>query len=85
MTLIKKHHFETFGACEEFIILTLGNIQSTKNVGIFCLGACEVAWSLQARLAGLHGFYDRVPQRGGVEKIINLSEWMKSPWALKSD
>ena len=22
---------------------------------------------------------------GGVEKIVNLSEWMKSPWALKSD
>ena len=27
----------------------------------------------------------RVPERGGVEKIINLSEWMKSSWALKSD
>ena len=54
-------------------------------MGNFDLGACEVAQSLQARLAGLHGFYDRVPQRGGVEKIINLSEWMKSPWALKSD
>ena len=26
-----------------------------------------------------------IPQRGGVEKIVNLSEWMKSPWALKSD
>ena len=56
-----------------------------EKIGYFCLGAREVARSLQARLAGLHGFYDRVPQRGGVEKIINLSEWMKSPWALKSD
>ena len=26
-----------------------------------------------------------IPQRGGVEKIVNLAEWMKSPWALKSD
>ena len=26
-----------------------------------------------------------IPQRGGVEKIINLAGWMKSPWALKSD
>ena len=41
-----------------------------EKVGIFDLGACEVARSLQARLAGLHGFYDRVSQRGGVEKII---------------
>ena len=56
-----------------------------EKVGISYLGACEVAQSLQARLVGLHGFYDWVPQRGGVEKIINLSEWMKSPWALKSD
>ena len=40
----------------------------------FFLGACEVAWSLQARLAGLHGFYDRVPQRGGVEKI-NINQY----------
>ena len=56
-----------------------------KNVGAFDLQACEAARSLQARLAGLLGFYDRVPQRGGVKKIINLSEWMKSPWALKSD
>ena len=31
-----------------------------KNMGIFYLGACEVAWSLQARLAGSHGFYNRV-------------------------
>ena len=54
-------------------------------MGNFDLGACEVAQSLQARLAGLHGFYDRVPQRGGVENIINLFEWMKSPRALKSD
>ena len=30
-----------------------------KTVGIFDFGACEVAWSLQARLAGLHGFYDQ--------------------------
>ena len=27
-----------------------------KKVGIFDLGACEVARSLQARLAGSHGF-----------------------------
>ena len=33
-----------------------------KNVGVFDLGACKVARSLQARLAGLHGFYDRVPK-----------------------
>ena len=26
-----------------------------------------------------------IPQRRGVEKIVNLAEWMKSPWALKSD
>ena len=26
-----------------------------------------------------------IPLRGGVEKIVNLAEWMKSPWALKSD
>ena len=29
-----------------------------EKVGIFYFGAWEVAWSLQARLAGLHGFYD---------------------------
>ena len=27
-----------------------------KNVGVFDLGACEVARSLQARLVGSHGF-----------------------------
>ena len=27
-----------------------------KNAGVFDLGACEVARSLQARLAGSHGF-----------------------------
>ena len=26
-----------------------------------------------------------VPQEGGVEKILNLKEWMKSPWALETD
>ena len=34
-------------------------INKGGKVGIFDLGACEVAWSLQARLTGLHGFYDR--------------------------
>ena len=27
-----------------------------ENVSVFYLGACEVAGSLQARLAGSHGF-----------------------------
>ena len=31
-------------------------IQSTKQFGYFCLGARKVARSLQARLAGSHGF-----------------------------
>ena len=31
----------------------------TKKCGHSCLGACEVAQSLQARLVGLHGFYDQ--------------------------
>ena len=31
-------------------------IRWEKNVGAFDLGACEVARSLQARLAGSHGF-----------------------------
>ena len=35
--------------------------QLTKNLGIFCLGACEVARSLQARLEGSHEFL----QQGG--------------------
>ena len=31
-------------------------LRREKNVGAFDLGACEVARSLQARLAGSHGF-----------------------------
>ena len=30
-----------------------------ENVGLFDLGACEVARSLQAKLVGSHGFYNR--------------------------
>ena len=38
----------------------------------FFLGACEVAWSLQARLAGLQGFYDRA---------FKLQNWLIKPIA----
>ena len=35
-------------------------LRREKNVGAFDLEACEVAQSLQARLAGSHGFWNRV-------------------------
>ena len=37
--------------------LGFGKHSIDQIIWLFCLGACEVAWSLQARLGGLHGFY----------------------------
>ena len=37
-------------------IISLKKNQKGRKAGIFDLGACEVARSLQARLAGSHGF-----------------------------
>ena len=44
-------------------------IKKGKNVGAFDLGACEAARSQQARLVGLHGFYDRASIDGAYNKI----------------
>ena len=49
------------------------------KVGIFDLGACEVARSLQARLAGSHGFYNRALDGGRcrgsfIKKIHHANE-----------
>ena len=44
--------FPTF----DVIHISEKELRREKNVGAFDLGACEVARSLQARLAGSHGF-----------------------------
>ena len=59
----KTSYFEALGACEEFVIDYEKNSIDQK-CGHFCLGACEVAQSLQARLAGSHGFYNRALDGG---------------------
>ena len=41
-------------------------------MGIFDLGACEVARSLQARLAGSHGFQTNVIASFGFAKVHTL-------------